>query len=67
MAVLFLVGTGLEQPSIITALLNVSPEASPSQSPLPLPLVDRKPEYEMVDALPETLLFFCRWFLWNYI
>jgi len=68
MAVLFLVGTGLEQPSVISALLNVSPGASPdSQSPLPLPLVDRKPEYEMADALPETLLFFCRWLLCNYI
>jgi tRNA pseudouridine38/39 synthase len=61
-AVLFLVGTGLEQPSIIPALLNVSPSSSP-QSPHPplpdpnaqpqsqLPLVDRKPEYQMADAL----------------
>ncbi|KAJ8594128.1 tRNA pseudouridine synthase [Rhizopogon salebrosus TDB-379] len=65
-AVLFLVGTGLEQPSIIPALLNVSPSSSP-QSPHPplpdpntqpqsqLPLVDRKPEYQMADALPLML------------
>jgi tRNA pseudouridine38/39 synthase len=55
MAVLFLVGTGVEQPSIISALMNVSHAES---DPLPesqLPLVDRKPEYQMADALPLML------------
>ncbi|OAX38431.1 tRNA pseudouridine synthase [Rhizopogon vinicolor AM-OR11-026] len=64
MAVLFLVGTGLEHPSIVSALLNVSPQdpplpPSPSRtlpdSQSPLPLVDRKPEYQMADALPLML------------
>jgi tRNA pseudouridine38/39 synthase len=58
MAVLFLVGTGLEQPSIISALLNVSPQQpqpQPSDSDSQLPLVDRKPEYQMADALPLML------------
>lgn len=63
MSVLFLVGTGLEQPSIISALLNVSAEESralpdsqlSSSSPLSLPLVDRKPEYQMADGLPLML------------
>ncbi|KAG2739902.1 hypothetical protein P692DRAFT_20754438, partial [Suillus brevipes Sb2] len=47
MAVLFrvLVGTGVEQPSIISALMNrSSPESQ-------LSLVDRKHEYQMADAL----------------
>ncbi|KAG2123435.1 pseudouridine synthase [Suillus clintonianus] len=57
MAVLFLVGTGLEHPSIVSALVNVSPQESASDT-LPdtqLPLVDRKPEYQMADALPLML------------
>ncbi|KAG1744402.1 pseudouridine synthase [Suillus lakei] len=55
MAVLFLVGTGLEQPSIISALMNVSPETSNTSPESELPLVCRKPEYQMADALPLTL------------
>ncbi|KAG0700495.1 pseudouridine synthase [Suillus ampliporus] len=55
MAVLFLVGTGLEQPSIISALMNVSPDESNSLHDPQLPLVDRKPEYQMADALPLML------------
>ncbi|KAG1740143.1 pseudouridine synthase [Suillus paluster] len=57
MAVLFLVGTGLEPPSIISALMNVSPQSSdaPPDSDSQLPLVDRKPEYQMADALPLML------------
>jgi tRNA pseudouridine38/39 synthase len=55
MAVLFLVGTGVEQPSIISALMNVSPAESDSLPESQLPLVDRKPEYQMADALPLML------------
>ncbi|KAG1775634.1 pseudouridine synthase [Suillus placidus] len=55
MAVLFLVGTGLEQPSIISALMNVFPAESDSSPESQLPLVDRKPEYQMADALPLML------------
>jgi tRNA pseudouridine38/39 synthase len=54
MAVLFLVGTGVEQPSIISALMNVCSESNPL-SESQLPLVDRKPEYQMADALPLML------------
>ncbi|KAG2043744.1 pseudouridine synthase, partial [Suillus americanus] len=55
MAVLFLVGTGLEQPSIISALMNVCHAESNSLPESQLPLVDRKPEYQMADALPLML------------
>ncbi|KAG2344626.1 tRNA pseudouridine synthase [Suillus weaverae] len=55
MAVLFLVGTGLEQPSIISALMNVFSAESDSSPESQLPLVDRKPEYQMADALPLML------------
>ncbi|KIK41169.1 hypothetical protein CY34DRAFT_85886 [Suillus luteus UH-Slu-Lm8-n1] len=55
MAVLFLVGTGVEQPSIISALMNVSPTESNPSPESQLPLVDRKPEYQMADALPLML------------
>lgn len=60
MAILFLVGTGLEHPSVVCSLLNVHPENLPS--PLltrdgdpPLAVVDRKPEYQMADGLPLML------------
>ncbi|KAG2055641.1 pseudouridine synthase [Suillus hirtellus] len=55
MAVLFLVGTGVEQPSIIPALMNVFHAESDPSTKSPLPLVDRKPEYQMADALPLML------------
>ncbi|KAG1865893.1 pseudouridine synthase [Suillus subalutaceus] len=55
MAVLFLVGTGLEQPSIISTLMNVCHAESDSLPESQLPLVDRKPEYQMADALPLML------------
>ncbi|VDC04743.1 unnamed protein product [Peniophora sp. CBMAI 1063] len=53
MAVLFLVGSGLEPPSIVDALLNAdasSPDPDPS-----VPLLERRPEYLMSDALPLVL------------
>ncbi|KIK94175.1 hypothetical protein PAXRUDRAFT_828258 [Paxillus rubicundulus Ve08.2h10] len=50
MAILFLVGTGLEPPSVISTLMNVDgTESSSSRSPVPI--VDRKPEYQMADGL----------------
>ncbi|KAG9311075.1 pseudouridine synthase [Chiua virens] len=56
MAVLFLVGTGLEAPSIVPTLMNIAgSERSPFPDDPPLPIVDRKPEYQMADALPLML------------
>ena len=54
MAVLFMVGTGLEQPSIIPTLTNIDGCKSASTG-LDLSVVDRKPEYQMADALPLML------------
>ncbi|KAJ7637126.1 pseudouridine synthase [Roridomyces roridus] len=54
MAVLFLVGSGLESPSIVTALLNVEPGAEG------LSVVDTKPVYQMADALP-LMLYDCHY------
>lgn len=58
MAILFLIGTGLEHPSLVTALLNVDKErpylAFKEGEPIP-PIVDRKPEYQMADGLPLVL------------
>ncbi|KAI6113889.1 pseudouridine synthase [Pisolithus croceorrhizus] len=54
MAVLFLVGTGLEPPSIILTLMNTDGSES-TKTGLQLPIVDRKPEYQMADALPLML------------
>jgi tRNA pseudouridine38/39 synthase len=63
MAVLFLVGSGLEDPSVVTTLMNVEegletvgvPGDVQSQV---IEVVDRKPEYQMADALP-LLLWEC--------
>ncbi|KAJ6490655.1 pseudouridine synthase [Mycena vitilis] len=57
MAVLFLVGAGLEPPSVVTALLNVSPRAEGNSG---LPVVDTRPEYQMADALP-LMLYECHY------
>ncbi|KAI0920454.1 hypothetical protein AcV5_010182 [Taiwanofungus camphoratus] len=57
MAVLFLVGTRLEHPSVINALLNVDPAhplPSPKGEEAPL-VVTSKPEYQMADPLPLML------------
>ena len=51
MAVLFLVGTGLEPPSLVSTLLNASEGAEGSE----YPVIDRKPEYQMADGLPLVL------------
>jgi tRNA pseudouridine38/39 synthase len=60
MAILFLIGTGLEHPSVVSSLLNVDPENLPSplstkEDDPPLEIVDRKPIYQMADALPLML------------
>ena len=59
MAVLFLVGSGLESPSVVTELMNVEEGLEPLRTEdLPkqkYAVVDRKPEYQMVDALPLML------------
>ena len=57
-AILFLIGAGLEDPSLMTALLNVDKEntypAFKDGEPVP-PVVERKPEYQMADGLPLVL------------
>ncbi|KAH9856341.1 tRNA pseudouridine synthase [Lenzites betulinus] len=58
MAVLLLVGTGLERPAVVSALLNADP-ARPlapfrADEPAP-PLVAGKPEYIIADPLPLVL------------
>lgn len=59
MAVLFLVGSGLEHPSVVTDLMNVEEGLEPPRTEdLPkqkYTVVDRKPEYQMADALPLML------------
>jgi len=67
MAILFLVGTGLEHPSVVSSLLNVDADPAKLTSPLlvrdgdpPIEVVDRKPEYQMADALP-LMLWECRY------
>lgn len=60
MAVLFLVGSGLESPSVVTDLMNVEEGLEPLRSEdfptkQKYAVVDRKPEYQMVDALPLML------------
>jgi tRNA pseudouridine38/39 synthase len=52
MAVLLLVGSGLERPEVITALLNADASQPESTS---LPIINRKPEYQMADGLPLML------------
>ncbi|TDL26981.1 tRNA pseudouridine synthase [Rickenella mellea] len=58
MGVLFLIGSGLEPPSVMTALLNTDKTAPypPGQDGEPVPdVVDCKPEYQMADGLPLML------------
>jgi tRNA pseudouridine38/39 synthase len=53
MAILFLIGHGLEQPSVIDALLNTNPENPHPDSSIPL--VRARPIYEMAAGLPLIL------------
>ncbi|KDR74032.1 hypothetical protein GALMADRAFT_598274 [Galerina marginata CBS 339.88] len=59
MAVLFLVGSGLEPPSVVTELMNVEEGIEPLRpedaARGKYAVVDRKPEYQMADALPLML------------
>ncbi|KAJ3901814.1 pseudouridine synthase [Lentinula edodes] len=55
MAILLLVGRGLEQPSVVTFLLNTQEGAEQSRPGESLAVVDSKPEYQMADALPLML------------
>lgn len=57
MAVLFLIGTGLEHPSLVTRLLHSTPE-SPDRNraeEMGGEVVGGKPEYQMADGLPLML------------
>jgi tRNA pseudouridine38/39 synthase len=63
MAVLFLVGAGLEHPRVVRALLNTdpsTPKPALDDEDAPPPLVERKPEYQMADALP-LMLWACNY------
>ncbi|KAG6909120.1 hypothetical protein DXG01_001994 [Tephrocybe rancida] len=51
MSVLFMIGHGQEDPSVITDLMNVEEGSEPSA----IEVVDCKPEYQMADALPLML------------
>ena len=59
MAVLLLIGARLEEPSVVSALMNVDPDHDKASLPLeggePPPRVTCKPEYQMADALPLVL------------
>lgn len=57
MAILFHVGTGLEQPSVVTSFLNVEEGAEHvvEETDPPLQVVNGRPEYQMADALPLML------------
>ena len=57
MAILFLVGSGLEEPHIISSLLNVDPRnpLPPFRPDEPNHVVDRKPSYQIADSLPLVL------------
>lgn len=56
MAVLFLVGSGAEQPSIIDTLANTGyDESFASTSTATIPIVPSRPGYEMADDLPLVL------------
>ena len=55
MAVLFLVGSGLEHPDVIDAMLNVEPGPGDDESTSQLPVVETKPMYRMADSLPLVL------------
>ncbi|KAF8326398.1 pseudouridine synthase [Cantharellus anzutake] len=58
MAILFLIGSGLEHPDVIDALLNVGPSAHADQSTssaVRLPIIETKPVYRIADALPLVL------------
>ncbi|KAL0070134.1 pseudouridine synthase deg1 [Marasmius tenuissimus] len=55
MAVLFMVGRGLEKPSVVTSLLNVHEGAEIGREGETLEVVESKPEYQMADGLPLVL------------
>ncbi|KAI0789178.1 pseudouridine synthase [Abortiporus biennis] len=58
MAILFLIGTNLEEPTLVTALLNTDPNNPypPFREGDPIPeVVTSKPEYQMADPLPLVL------------
>ncbi|KAG9007635.1 hypothetical protein FRB94_014153 [Tulasnella sp. JGI-2019a] len=54
MGILFLVGSGMEHPSIVDALCNTGMDPSIPMSNS-LPIVPTKPTYEMADGLPLVL------------
>jgi len=57
MAVLFLVGSGLEPPPVVTELMNVEEGIEPLrlEDTVKYAIVDCKPEYQMANALPLML------------
>ncbi|EIW76684.1 pseudouridine synthase, partial [Coniophora puteana RWD-64-598 SS2] len=55
MAILFLVGTGLEPPSVVLSLINTDADAAQELGLSADMLVDCKPVYQMAEALPLML------------
>jgi tRNA pseudouridine38/39 synthase len=53
MAILFLVGQGLESPSIVDALLNAKPDCPNPDTRVPL--LENRPLYDMAEGLPLML------------
>lgn len=57
MAILFLVGSGLEEPHVVSSLMNVEPSnpLPPYRPEEPIELVETKPTYQMAIGLPLVL------------
>lgn len=57
MAILFLIGSGLEEPHTISSLLNVDPQnpLPPFRPDEPIHVLDRKPSYQIADGLSLVL------------
>lgn len=55
MAILLLVGSGLEPPSIVSQLMNTAEDLETPHGDERYILLNRKPEYQMADALPLML------------
>ncbi|KIJ34999.1 hypothetical protein M422DRAFT_76371 [Sphaerobolus stellatus SS14] len=57
MAILFLVGTGLEEPHVMSSLMNVDPTnpLPPLKPGEPTEIVQCRPSYQMADGLPLAL------------
>lgn len=55
MAILLMIGRGLEHPSVVTSLMNVEEGMEQGKEGEDIEVVRSKPEYQMADALPLML------------